>query len=262
MRHHPLTPMTDPNLVRVLQRQTARQVGLLPLRRRPTRDRTRCRQRLERARRPAACGTSSSTPSTTPTCDTVAAAARGLRCSPAGPGWPARSARSLGDATSAGIGGAPAICRRARRRPGRLLLGRDARPGRRSRAVLPSLPARPGGDPRPRRPAGRRRRRGCASTAARARCSIYSSAGPEQRAAGPRGDGTRHRRAILERTLGALAREAVGARRAARSWSPAGRPPAPSSRRSASAAVVGRRRGGPRRALVPDHRRAARWPCS
>jgi uncharacterized protein YgbK (DUF1537 family) len=29
MRHHPLTPMTDPNLVRVLQRQTARTVGLI-----------------------------------------------------------------------------------------------------------------------------------------------------------------------------------------------------------------------------------------
>ncbi|TXL69781.1 four-carbon acid sugar kinase family protein [Vineibacter terrae] len=31
MRHHPLTPMTDPSLVRVLQRQTARTVGLIPL---------------------------------------------------------------------------------------------------------------------------------------------------------------------------------------------------------------------------------------
>ncbi len=29
MRHHPLTPMTDPNLVRVLQRQTHRKVGLV-----------------------------------------------------------------------------------------------------------------------------------------------------------------------------------------------------------------------------------------
>jgi uncharacterized protein YgbK (DUF1537 family) len=29
MRHHPLTPMTDPNLVRVLQRQTRRRVGLV-----------------------------------------------------------------------------------------------------------------------------------------------------------------------------------------------------------------------------------------
>ncbi len=29
MRNHPLTPMTDPNLVRVLQRQTARKVGLI-----------------------------------------------------------------------------------------------------------------------------------------------------------------------------------------------------------------------------------------
>jgi uncharacterized protein YgbK (DUF1537 family) len=29
MRHHPLTPMTDANLVRVLQRQTARKVGLI-----------------------------------------------------------------------------------------------------------------------------------------------------------------------------------------------------------------------------------------
>lgn len=32
MRHHPLTPMTDANLVRVLQRQTPRQVGLVPYR--------------------------------------------------------------------------------------------------------------------------------------------------------------------------------------------------------------------------------------
>ncbi len=31
MRHHPLTPMTDPSLVRVLQRQTTRKVGLIPL---------------------------------------------------------------------------------------------------------------------------------------------------------------------------------------------------------------------------------------
>ncbi|MEU4427202.1 3-oxo-tetronate kinase [Actinoplanes sp. NPDC024001] len=31
MRHHPLTPMTDPSLVRVLSRQTSRPVGLLPL---------------------------------------------------------------------------------------------------------------------------------------------------------------------------------------------------------------------------------------
>lgn len=31
MAHHPLTPMTDPNLVRHLQRQTNRRVGLLPL---------------------------------------------------------------------------------------------------------------------------------------------------------------------------------------------------------------------------------------
>ena len=31
MRYHPLTPMTDPNLVRVLGRQTPHQVGLLPL---------------------------------------------------------------------------------------------------------------------------------------------------------------------------------------------------------------------------------------
>jgi uncharacterized protein YgbK (DUF1537 family) len=31
MRHHPLTPMTDPSLVRVLQRQTKRKVGLIPL---------------------------------------------------------------------------------------------------------------------------------------------------------------------------------------------------------------------------------------
>ncbi|MCG7287652.1 four-carbon acid sugar kinase family protein, partial [Cellulomonas sp. ACRRI] len=30
LRHHPLTPMTDPDLVRVLGRQTARPVGLLP----------------------------------------------------------------------------------------------------------------------------------------------------------------------------------------------------------------------------------------
>jgi len=30
MRHHPLTPMTDPSLVRVLQRQTAHKVGLVP----------------------------------------------------------------------------------------------------------------------------------------------------------------------------------------------------------------------------------------
>ncbi len=30
MRHHPLTPMTDASLVRVLQRQTARKVGLVP----------------------------------------------------------------------------------------------------------------------------------------------------------------------------------------------------------------------------------------
>ena len=30
MRHHPLTPMTDANLVRVLQQQTARKVGLVP----------------------------------------------------------------------------------------------------------------------------------------------------------------------------------------------------------------------------------------
>jgi uncharacterized protein YgbK (DUF1537 family) len=30
MRHHPLTPMTDSNLVRVLARQTARKVGLVP----------------------------------------------------------------------------------------------------------------------------------------------------------------------------------------------------------------------------------------
>lgn len=29
MQHHPLTPMTDPNLVRVLQRQTRRKVGLI-----------------------------------------------------------------------------------------------------------------------------------------------------------------------------------------------------------------------------------------
>ncbi len=31
MRHHPLTPMTDANLVRVLQAQTPRRVGLVPL---------------------------------------------------------------------------------------------------------------------------------------------------------------------------------------------------------------------------------------
>lgn len=31
MRHHPLTPMTDPDLVRVLGRQTRRKVGLVPL---------------------------------------------------------------------------------------------------------------------------------------------------------------------------------------------------------------------------------------
>ncbi|MFC9358582.1 3-oxo-tetronate kinase [Rhodococcus sp. NPDC057014] len=31
MRHHPLTPMTDPDLIRVLQRQTAHPVGLVPL---------------------------------------------------------------------------------------------------------------------------------------------------------------------------------------------------------------------------------------
>jgi uncharacterized protein YgbK (DUF1537 family) len=31
MRHHPLTPMTDSNLVRVLQRQAKRRVGLVPL---------------------------------------------------------------------------------------------------------------------------------------------------------------------------------------------------------------------------------------
>ena len=30
MRHHPLTPMTDPNLVRVMQAQTRRRVGLVP----------------------------------------------------------------------------------------------------------------------------------------------------------------------------------------------------------------------------------------
>jgi 3-dehydrotetronate 4-kinase len=30
MRHHPLTPMTDPSLVRVLQRQTPHKVGLIP----------------------------------------------------------------------------------------------------------------------------------------------------------------------------------------------------------------------------------------
>jgi len=30
MRHHPLTPMTDPSLVRVLQRQTSHKVGLVP----------------------------------------------------------------------------------------------------------------------------------------------------------------------------------------------------------------------------------------
>jgi len=30
MRHHPATPMTDPNLVRHLQQQTAKKVGLIP----------------------------------------------------------------------------------------------------------------------------------------------------------------------------------------------------------------------------------------
>ncbi len=33
MRHHPLTPMTDASLVRVLQRQTTHKVGLVPLKR-------------------------------------------------------------------------------------------------------------------------------------------------------------------------------------------------------------------------------------
>ncbi|OTP72765.1 hypothetical protein PAMC26577_19925 [Caballeronia sordidicola] len=31
MRNHPLTPMTDPNLVRVLQAQTNRRVGLVDI---------------------------------------------------------------------------------------------------------------------------------------------------------------------------------------------------------------------------------------
>ena len=37
MQHHPLTPMTDANLVRVLQQQTKRKVGLVD---------SRCRQQL------------------------------------------------------------------------------------------------------------------------------------------------------------------------------------------------------------------------
>ena len=50
MRHHPLTPMTDPNLVRVLARQTPHPVGLLAARRR-SRRRGRRAARLEDARR-------------------------------------------------------------------------------------------------------------------------------------------------------------------------------------------------------------------
>ena len=254
MRHHPLTPMTDPNIVRVLRRQTAGPVGLLPLpvvqagtgrgvpalKDLATQRRAPRRRRRDRRRRPA----------------TVAAGLATLRRA-----HRRRRARRRARRVAGRRRRRPRpVCRpsraadRARRRPRRLLLGRHARPGRSSRAPsFPSLPARPRGDPRP----GDHARRG----AAWLRENCGQRPGADLLLGRPRAAGTARAAMgpdtadILERTLGALARDSGQRSGRGGSSSPAGRPRAPSSRRSACSTVVvdsEEDRGVP---VVPDHRR-------
>ena len=205
--HHPLTPMTDPNLVRVLSRQTPHRVGLHRPRRRargPGGDRPAAR----RARRRWRARTSSSTRSSDADLDAVAGAAGSLPLLTGGAGLAGalgaavagrrrHGERAREPAAGARRSSSPAAARR--RRSAR---SRTRRSGSRRCGSIP-----------PRRPT----RRSCLAGATAwlgqqlgdGPVLVYSSAGPEQRAAaraamGP--DVADH----LEHILGQLARAAVG----------------------------------------------------
>lgn len=204
MRHHPLTPMTESNLVSLLAPQTPRPVGLLPL------DVVRAGPAATRERLAELAGAGVRHVVVDATCDAdldvVAAAGRGTALFTGGAGL-ARALASLqppgtpSPATHADLPDGPALvlagsCSAA------TLAQVDA-----ARAVFPAHRLDPVATPDP---------AGLLATAAAwlkdnlggGPVLVYSSAPPERRAAAVAAMGPRTA-AILEETLGVLARAAV-----------------------------------------------------
>jgi len=204
MRHHPLTPMTDPNLVRVLSRQTPHRVGLLDL------DTVRDGVEAVRSRLADLAGAGVRHVVVDATCDadldTVAAATRSMAVLTGGAGLArAIGAAAAGPSTTAGSrNDLPAG-------PGLILAGSCSAATLeqvdRAAAQFPAHRLDPAATPDP------------AELLATATdwlkghlgagpVMIYSSAGPERRAAALAAMGPTTAD-VLERTLGELARTAV-----------------------------------------------------
>ena len=247
MRNHPLTPMTDANLVRVLQAQcTKREVGL----RRPTRPSrvgARARDRASASPRCAAEGVGdrrSSMRSPTTTCARSARRSRDLPLVTRGLRRGDRPAgRTAGivapDAQPAAL---PPVGGLARHRLGQLLGGDERAGGGTSRRRRRRLRDRPAARSRPDEPVAE-----ALGVGARARCADGPGAGLLPPPSPPRCARCRQRLgvaragALVER---ALARDRARAGRGAAcagSWSPAARPRA----RCVQALGVARLRIGP-----------------
>ena len=189
MRHHPLNPMTDSSLVRVLARQTPHKVGLVPLAEVQAGSRA-CAPRSTGSP-PTACATSSSMPWPTPISGSSAkrsATTSGHRRLRRG----ARPARGISSAWPAGAQDQRRHAAHGRwrvRGSRRLVLRRDAWPDRRLQGAAPAprhrrhLPRRAGR--RPRRWLGRKKSsakaRSCCRPATRRRRSRHCRRGTESR---------------------------------------------------------------------------------
>jgi uncharacterized protein YgbK (DUF1537 family) len=205
MRHHPLTPMTDPNLVRVLSRQTPHPVGLLDLDVvRAGRDAVAARlaELADRAVRHVVVDATSDTD-----LDTVAAAAQplGLLTGGAGLARAAGAVGARGDAARGGRADLPAG-------PGVVLAGSCSAATLEQVALaatrFPSCRLDPVATPHPEELLAKATA-WLAGNLGGGPVIIYSSAGPDQRAAARAAMGP----AVadhLEHALGQLARTAVG----------------------------------------------------
>ena len=255
MRHHPLTPMTDANLVRVLQAQTQRKVGLIDhARGRAGRggDRARASTRLraegvgDRDRR----------------CDHQRrpAAPRRRRCTDL-PLVTAGSGLAIGLPANFGIARVAAPRRRCRRSRGCAPSSRAAarrRPTRQVRALRRAAAARRVAiDPLALGGAATTRSRASLAWAdaqwprRRRRCWSTATAGAGR---GAGGAGAARRRATPARWSSARSRRSRAAwssAACASSWWPAARPRAPCVQALGVAQLRDRRADRPRRAVVP-----------
>jgi hypothetical protein len=237
MQNHPLTPMTDPNLVRVLQAQTP--AGGPDRPRVVAQGEAAIRARIASSR-PKAWAWPSSTPFPTTTCCAWARPWPACRWSPPARAWPSACRATSARALQPG--------RRPAAAPGlqAVVSGSCSVATNQQVAHFIARPARPGA-----RPAAHRRRRDVAAEALAwaaphrpaARC--WSIPPPSPRPSRPsRAAGRGKAGALVEQTIAAIARGLVSAA-CASSWWPAARPPAPACRPWASRKCALARRSTP-----------------